>query len=311
MAARAAALACLAAVAAAAPAPNLYVCQGGQCVVTSTASDVSSRGLPLSECAAVCTPRPPANYTCQGGECVVSARGLPERQCAQVCGGPGPLTAPAPGGKTIVDLALGTPDLSTLVTALQDGGLVGTLSGKGPFTVFAPTNEAFSAATGQRVWPSADKASEVDVLTYHVVAGAIHAKDLKDRVTVKTLEGQDLTVRVDGGEVFINSARVVTADVDASNGVVHTLDTVLIPPGPPPGPGPPAGPPSLFFRGFTRGTCADVDAAPRIPAALFEPANAAALQKYIEITVELFQVRPIVLKTCHNVLLNDTVSITN
>jgi uncharacterized surface protein with fasciclin (FAS1) repeats len=300
MAARAAALACLAAVAAAAPAPNLYVCQGGQCVV-------SSRGLPLSECAAVCTP--PANYTCQGGQCVVSARGLPEKQCAQVCGGPGP--APAPGGKTIVDLALANPDLFTLVTALQDGGLVGTLSGKGPFTVFAPTNEAFSAATGQGVWPRADKASEVDVLTYHVVAGAIHAKDLKDRETVKTLEGKDLTVRVDGGEVFINSARVVTADVDASNGVVHTLDTVLIPPGPPPGPGPPAGPPSLFFRGFTRGTCADVDAAPRIPAALFEPANAAALQKYIEITVELFQVRPIVLKTCNNVLLNDTVSITN
>ena len=93
-----------------------YICQGGQCVP-------DSRGLSLAECQAVCAPSPSANYSCTAGQCVVSGRGLPKAKCTQVCGGPGP--APSPGGKTIVDLAVATPDLSTLVTALKAGDLGG------------------------------------------------------------------------------------------------------------------------------------------------------------------------------------------
>ena len=228
MAAHAAALACFVVAAAGAPAPpKLYVCQDQQCVQ-------SASGLPLSECEAVCAPPPNANYTCSGGQCVVSARGLPKAQCTQVCGGPGP--APAPGGKTIVDLAVATPDLSTLVTALKAGGLVDTLSGPGPFTVFAPTNEAFTALPAgvlANLLKPENKAQLDNVLTYHVVAGAVRAEALKDGEKIKTLQGEELTVRIAGGDVFINSANVTTADVTASNGVVHIIDGVLLPSGPP------------------------------------------------------------------------------
>ena len=234
MAARAAALACFLATAAAAPqlADKLYACQDQQCVL-------SARGLPLSECEAVCVPRPNANYTCSGGQCVTSARGLPKAKCAQVCGGPGP------GGKTIVDLAVADPDLSTLVTALKAGGLVGTLSGRGPFTVFAPTNEAFAslpAGVVANLLKTENKAQLVDVLTYHVVAGTLRAEALKDGEKLKTVEGKELTVRISGSTVFINSAKVTTADVTASNGVVHIIDGVLLPAGPAPQPGPPPPP---------------------------------------------------------------------
>ena len=235
MAARAAALACFLATAAAAPqlADKLYACQDQQCVL-------SARGLPLSECEAGCVPRPNANYTCSGGQCVTSARGLPRAKCTQVCGGPGP--APPPGGKTIVDLAVADRDLSTLVTALKAGGLVGTLSGQGPFTVFAPTNEAFTAlpngVLASLLKPEHKKKLD-DVLTYHVVAGTVRAEDLKDGEKLKTLEGKELTVRLSGKDVLINSAKVTTADVNASNGVVHIIDEVLIPAGGPAPPGPP------------------------------------------------------------------------
>ena len=219
------ALACLVLSAAAVPAPQLYVCRSGQCVP-------DPRGLPLSECEAGCAPRPNANYTCQSNQCVVSGTGLPKAQCTQVCGGPGP--APAPGGKTIVDLAVATPDLSTLVTALKAGGLVDTLSGPGPFTVFAPTNEAFTALpAGVLANLLKNKAQLDNVLTYHVVAGAVRAEALKDGEKIKTLQGEELTVRIAGGDVFINSAKVTTADVTASNGVVHIIDGVLLPSGPP------------------------------------------------------------------------------
>ena len=226
---RASVLACLALAAGAVPqsteesqAPPLYSCQGGSCVI-------SARGLPLAECQQVCLS---ANYSCVNSQCVVASRGLPKAQCTQVCGGPGP--APAPGGKTIVDLAVATPDLSTLVTALKAGGLVDTLSGPGPFTVFAPTNEAFTALpAGVLANLLKNKAQLDNVLTYHVVAGAVRAEALKDGEKIKTLQGEELTVRIAGGDVFINSAKVTTADVTASNGVVHIIDGVLLPSGPP------------------------------------------------------------------------------
>ena len=324
MAAHAAALACFVVAAAGAPAPpKLYVCQDRQCVQ-------SASGLPLSECEAACAPPPNANYTCSGGQCVVSARGLPKALCTQVCGGPGP--APPPAGKTIVDLAAATPDLSTLVVALKAGGLVGTLSGQGPFTVFAPTNEAFAAlpaGTVTKLLKPENKVQLDDILTYHVVAGDIHAKDLKDQETVTTLEGKDLIVRVDGdGTVFINSAKVITADVNASNGVVHIIDRVLIPAGPapspgPPGPGPP--PPGPGPTGCTKagcvfsftwekgafnrparfgGRCGEVDAAPRMPDDIWDDPKAVAA--YVEATKSAyfdnkFRVPTIYQKPCeHN-----------
>lgn len=143
-----------------------------------------------------------------------------------------PTPPPAPAGKTIVDLAAATPDLSTLVTALKAGDLVDTLSGPGPFTVFAPTNEAFAAlpkALLDYLLDPKHKAQLVDVLTYHVASGSVHAKDLKDHERIKTVEGKDVEAHIFDSKVFINEAQVTTADVDASNGVVHIINAVLIP----------------------------------------------------------------------------------
>merc|ERR1711865_611215 len=138
-----------------------------------------------------------------------------------------------PAGKTIVDLAVATPDLSTLVAALKAGGLVETLSGKGPFTVFAPTNEAFAklppATLAHLLMPANVK--ELDaILTYHVVSGvAAFSKDLTDGEKIKTVNGQSVVAHVSAAGVMINDATVKTADIAASNGVVHIIDAVLIP----------------------------------------------------------------------------------
>merc|ERR1711865_1032099 len=143
-----------------------------------------------------------------------------------------PAPAPVPT-KNIVQLASSVADLSTLVTALVDGKLTTALSGKGPFTVFAPTNEAFAKlpkATLDHLLKPKNKKYLDDVLTYHVVSGSIHAKDLKQYQQVKTVEGKDVTVIKYEDRVFVNHAHVTTADVDASNGVVHIIDQVLIPP---------------------------------------------------------------------------------
>merc|ERR1719487_1689689 len=134
--------------------------------------------------------------------------------------------------KTIVDLAVGTKDLSTLVTALKAADLVTTLSGKGPFTVFAPTNEAF-AKLDKRVLDyllePQHKEQLTKVLTYHVVAGEAKSTDLKNGELIKTVEGQQVRVELSGKSVKINNADVTTADVLATNGVVHIIDHVLIP----------------------------------------------------------------------------------
>ena len=464
---RASVLACLALAAGAVPqsteesqAPPLYSCQGGSCVI-------SARGLPLAECQQVCLS---ANYSCVNSQCVVASRGLPKAECTQVCGGPGP-PPPAPGGQTIVDLALATPELSTLVTALKAGGLVGTLSGKGPFTVFAPTNKAFAAlksgaldnllapenknllvellgyhvipqncsypvggdpkippgcggslrtVEGQNITvkvishpcgrqgrnkcylvsletdgrtgangrvqkpvpitvravqasngvvhiietvlekpeyatiaglavatpklstlvtalkagglvdalsfsaghkftvfaPSdeafaalpagfvenllkpANRVALVELLTYHLVLGDVQAEDINDGESIKTVRGADVKARISGGgNISINGAKVTTANLNVRNGVVHIIDAVLSPPsGPVP---PPPGGNHLYFRGFSgsflsgnkKVNCGDVDAAPRMPAAIFEPSNFAALEAYIDITIKLFSVQ--------------------
>jgi len=147
--------------------------------------------------------------------------------------------------KNIVELAVSDKDLSTLVAALKAGNLVTPLEGKGPFTVFAPSNEAFAklpAAELKKLLEPANVKELDSILEYHVVAGAaVHAKDLKPVNHFKTLQGDELVVKVHDGHVSINEVSHVTAaDNDATNGVVHIIDTVLIPPHKPSPPTPPS-----------------------------------------------------------------------
>ncbi len=135
--------------------------------------------------------------------------------------------------KTIVDIAIGNPDFSTLVTAVKAAGLVETLSGRGPFTLFAPTNEAFAAlpkGTLEKLLKPENRDALKKVLTYHVVSGDLMAKDLHPG-NVATVEGNGVAVKIQGQNVSVNNATVVKADVDAKNGVIHVIDRVLLPPG--------------------------------------------------------------------------------
>jgi uncharacterized surface protein with fasciclin (FAS1) repeats len=132
----------------------------------------------------------------------------------------------------IVDIAAGNENFSTLVAAVQAAGLVETLKGDGPFTVFAPTNEAFAAlpaGTVETLLKPENKDQLVKVLTYHVVPGAVTSDQLAgQRLSVATVQGQ--SVHVDGRDgVKVNASRVTTADIMASNGVIHVIDTVLLP----------------------------------------------------------------------------------
>merc|ERR1711865_961941 len=137
--------------------------------------------------------------------------------------------------KNIVQLAQATPDLSTLVTALMGGGLTGTLSGTGPFTVFAPTNEAFAKIETKALTALLANKAELDkVLEYHVLAANLGMKELMSAKIVKTLEGENVDVSDAGGVIKVDNAKVLTADVGASNGIVHIIDTVLMPPSMPP-----------------------------------------------------------------------------
>jgi uncharacterized surface protein with fasciclin (FAS1) repeats len=135
--------------------------------------------------------------------------------------------------KTIVELAAGNEDLSTLVAAVKAAGLVETLSSKGPFTVFAPTNEAFAAlpeGTVENLLKPENKDQLVAVLTYHVVSGTVYSKDLSDGQTATTVQGADIKVGLSKKGAMINDAKVVAADVKASNGVVHVINKVILPP---------------------------------------------------------------------------------
>ena len=133
----------------------------------------------------------------------------------------------------IVDLAASQDMLSTLVAAVKAAGLVETLKGEGPFTVFAPTNEAFAklpAGTVEDLLKPENKAKLAKILSYHVVAGKVMSTDLKNGQMAKTVEGSDVKVSIMNGKVMINNANVIKADVMADNGVVHIIDTVIMPP---------------------------------------------------------------------------------
>lgn len=146
-------------------------------------------------------------------------------------------TAPEAPAQTIVEIASGNPDFSTLVAAVKAAGLVETLSGEGPFTVFAPTDAAFAklpAGTLDSLLLPENKQQLADILTYHAVSGTVMAADVKPG-PVTTVNGADFTVSVEGSDVIItdgqgNKSKVVATDIEASNGVIHVIDTVLLPP---------------------------------------------------------------------------------
>ncbi|CAN5167334.1 fasciclin domain-containing protein [soil metagenome] len=132
--------------------------------------------------------------------------------------------------KTIVEVAEEAGNFTTLVAAVKAAGLVDTLSGTGPFTVFAPTDEAFAKLPEGTVESLLeDKEKLTAILTYHVVSGKVMAADVVKLHTAKTVQGQELTIKVDNDKVTVDTANVVKANIKATNGVIHVIDTVLMP----------------------------------------------------------------------------------
>ena len=146
-----------------------------------------------------------------------------------------PAATPA-ATQNIVQIASGNSDFSTLVAAVKAAGLVDTLSGAGPFTVFAPTNEAFAAlpaGTLDSLLKPENKGTLTSILTYHVVSGSVFAKNVTAG-SVMTVNGAKFTISIDNGSVFItdgkgNKAKIVKTDIAATNGVIHVIDAVLLP----------------------------------------------------------------------------------
>ncbi len=139
------------------------------------------------------------------------------------------LPAMADGHQDIVDIAVANGSFTTLVAAVQAAGLVDALKGDGPFTVFAPTDEAFAALPEGTVEALlTDIPTLTAILTYHVVPGAVMSADLSDGMIATTLNGADITINLDDG-VTVNGANVVLADIEATNGVIHVIDAVLMP----------------------------------------------------------------------------------
>ena len=144
---------------------------------------------------------------------------------------PMPTNTPAP--QTIVDIAVADGRFTTLVAAVQAAGLVDTLAGEGPFTVFAPTDDAFAklpAGTLEELLKPENKQQLTDILLYHVVAGKVMAADVVNLSEAETALGEKVTIKVEDGKVFINDAQVIITDIEASNGVIHVIDTVILPP---------------------------------------------------------------------------------
>jgi len=136
----------------------------------------------------------------------------------------------SPGGKNIVDTAIAAGNFKTLVAALQAAGLEDTLKGDGPFTVFAPTDAAFAKIPKDQLNAlMANKTQLTALLTYHVVPGKVMSSDLKNGMMIKTVPGENLIISLVNGGVVVNDAKVVQTDIVSTNGVIHAIDTVLIP----------------------------------------------------------------------------------
>jgi uncharacterized surface protein with fasciclin (FAS1) repeats len=144
-----------------------------------------------------------------------------------------PSPAPTMPLKDIVDTAVEAGSFTTLVSLVQAAGLEETLRGEGPYTVFAPTDDAFAAVPQETLDALAadPEGALTDVLTYHVVAGKVMSTDLSDGMMAETVNGESLEITInDDGSVMVNDANVVTADIETANGVIHVIDAVLIPP---------------------------------------------------------------------------------
>ena len=140
--------------------------------------------------------------------------------------------APATAEKDIVETAVAAGKFKTLAAALEAGGLIDTLKGDGPFTVFAPTDEAFAklpAGTVEGLLKPENKEKLKALLTYHVAGAKAMSTDLKDGQKVKTVNGKDVKVKISDDKVMVGDAKVVKADIAAKNGVIHVIDTVLMP----------------------------------------------------------------------------------
>jgi transforming growth factor-beta-induced protein len=149
---------------------------------------------------------------------------------------PAPTAVPAPtepAPQDIVDIAVADGRFTTLVAAVQAAGLVDTLKGEGPFTVFAPTDDAFAklpAGTIDELLKPENKQALTDILLYHVISGKVMAADVVNLTSATTVLGKDVTVKVDMGNVYINDAQVIITDIEVSNGVIHVIDAVILPP---------------------------------------------------------------------------------
>jgi len=147
--------------------------------------------------------------------------------CALVAG-----LSVAASAADIVDTAVAAGNFKTLVAAVKAAGLVDTLKGAGPFTVFAPTDEAFAklpAGTLESLLLPENKAKLQGILTYHVVSGKVLAKDVVKMDSAKTVEGQSIAIKTTGGGVMVDNANVIKTDIMTSNGVIHVIDTVILP----------------------------------------------------------------------------------
>ena len=146
---------------------------------------------------------------------------------------PEPSAMPEPVLKDIVDTAVADGRFTTLVAAVTAAELVDTLKGEGPFTVFAPTDDAFAklpAGTVEELVKPENKQKLTDILLYHVVSGKVMAADVVGLTSATTVLGKDVAVKVDMGNVYVNDAKVIITDIETSNGVIHVIDTVLLPP---------------------------------------------------------------------------------
>jgi uncharacterized surface protein with fasciclin (FAS1) repeats len=133
--------------------------------------------------------------------------------------------------KDIVDTAVGAGQFNTLVTAVKAADLVETLKGDGPFTVFAPTDEAFAKVPKEKLEALLkDKKALTEVLTYHVVSGKVMASDVVKMDSAKTVQGKSLKIETKNGTVTVNGAKVIKTDIVTKNGVIHVIDAVLLPP---------------------------------------------------------------------------------
>jgi len=156
--------------------------------------------------------------------------------CAALAAGflarPQVVSANEPAKKDIVDTAVAAGNFKTLAAALKAAGLIDTLKGAGPFTVFAPTDEAFAklpAGTVEELLKPENKEKLVAILTYHVVPAKAMAQDVSAMTSAKTVNGKELKLKVDGEKVMVNEATVIKADIETSNGVIHVINTVLLP----------------------------------------------------------------------------------